>query len=50
MKNGQLEILHGGGVSADEATCDADDLIDNMMVSRDWIKKEFNIKPPKIAW
>ena len=27
---GQLELVHGGAVSADEQTCSADDLIDNV--------------------
>lgn len=50
VRKGQIEVLHGGGVSPDEATCDADDIIDNMILSREWIKKEFDMDPPNIAW
>lgn len=34
VKQGQIELIHGGGVSPDESTCDADDLIDNMIMYR----------------
>jgi hypothetical protein len=50
VRNHQIEILHGGAVSPDESTCDADDLIDNMIRYRQWIQEEFGIDPPKIAW
>ena len=50
VRSQQIEIIHGGAVSPDESTCDADDLIDNMIAYRQWIQEEFGIAPPKIAW
>ena len=49
VKSGQLEILHGGAVSTDEASPNYHDLIDNMMVTRDWLKHEFGVRPD-VAW
>jgi len=42
--------LHGGSVSPDEQLCSADDVIENMMVSREWLQKEFGVETPTIAW
>jgi hypothetical protein len=50
INNGQIEILHGGSVSPDEQLCSADDIIDNMSVSREWLLDEFGMKPPTVAW
>ncbi len=30
--------------------CSADDIIDNMMVSREWLLREFDIEMPTVAW
>jgi len=43
VQKGQIEILHGGSVSPDEQVCTADDIIDNMSVTREWLLEEFGI-------
>ena len=43
------EIVHGGAVSTDEATVSFHDMIDNMIISRHWLQKEFGIIP-NIGW
>lgn len=49
VRNGRVEIVHGGAVSTDEATVSFHDMIDNMMGSRHWIQKEFGVIPD-IGW
>ena len=49
VRDGQLEIVHGGAVSTDEANVTYQDIIDNMSSSRNWIKSEFGIVP-KVGW
>lgn len=43
VKNGQFEFINGGWSANDEATPHFDDIIDNMMVGHEWIKKEFGV-------
>ena len=49
VSEGRYEILHGGAVSADEATVSVHDMIDNMFVSRHWVQKVFGLIP-NIGW
>ena len=49
VQSGQLEIVHGGLVSPDEATTNYADILRNFEAGHDWLKAEFDIKP-KIAW
>ena len=49
MANGQLELVHGGLVSTDEATTNYADVIRNFEVAHDFLRTEFGIKP-KVAW
>ena len=49
MAKGQLEIVHGGLISPDEATTNYADVIRNFEMAHDWLMNEFGIKP-KIAW
>ena len=46
---GQLEIVHGGLVSTDEATTNYADIIRNFEVAHNWLFKEFGVRP-NIAW
>jgi len=41
--------VHGGWVSADEATTMYNDLVDNFLLGRDFTTKEFGVVP-NIAW
>ena len=38
VQDGQLEIVHGGAVSTDEANVTYQDIIDNMSSTRNWIQ------------
>lgn len=49
ISEGQLEIVHGGLVSPDEATTNYSDLVRNFEAAHDFLKSEFGIKP-KVAW
>lgn len=49
VRNGRIEIVHGGWVSADEATTMYNDLVDNFLLGRDFTTKEFGVVP-NIAW
>lgn len=49
IQNGQLEIVHGGLVSPDEATTNYAELIRNFEAAHDFLKNEFGITP-KVAW
>jgi alpha-mannosidase len=49
VKGGQLELVHGGLVGNDEACPLFNDILDNMMLGRRWVKEEFDIES-KIAW
>ena len=42
VKRGQFDLVHGGAVSTDEATVNYNDIIDNMLIAREWIKTEFD--------
>jgi len=45
----QLEIVHGGMVSTDEACTDYADILRNFEQAHDFLWQEFQIKP-KIGW
>ena len=45
VRNGQLEIVHGGIVSTDEATPSYTDIIRNMELGHDFLREEFNYLP-----
>ena len=47
--NGQLEIVHGGLVSHDEATTNYADILRNFEVGLEFLWQEFGIRP-KIGW
>ena len=49
IKDGRLEIVHGGLVSTDEATTNYSDIIRNFEDAHDFLKAEFGVKP-RIAW
>ena len=49
VQNGQLEFVHGGMVSTDEATTNYADIIRNFEAGHDFLKSEFGIKP-KVGW
>jgi hypothetical protein len=49
IKNGQLELINAGWSMHDEACPTYDDMINNMLICHEWIKKEFGIKP-RIGW
>jgi len=49
IKNGQFEVVSGGWGSADQATPNYEDLIDNIMVGHQFLKKEFE-KVPTVGW
>ena len=40
IKNGQLEIVHGGMVQNDEATTNYSDILRNMEQAHNWLKNE----------
>jgi hypothetical protein len=41
--------VHGGAVSTDEATVTFQDIVDNMMTMRQWLKVEFGVEP-RVGW
>lgn len=49
VKNKQLEFVNGGWVDNDEACPNFDDIINNMMIGHEFIKKTFGVYP-KIGW
>lgn len=49
MKEGRLEFIHGGWVSADEACPTYEEQIMNIWLGHDFLKKTFGILP-KHAW
>ena len=48
-KNGQLEFVHGGLVSTDEATTQYTDIIRNFEAGHEFLMSEFGVKP-KVGW
>ena len=42
MKKGQIEFLNGGWCSNDEATTYYEDIIEQMTLGHDFLKKEFD--------
>ena len=49
IKNGQFEVVSGGWGSADQATPNYEDLIDNIMIGHQFLQKEFN-QVPNVGW
>ncbi|CDW86560.1 lysosomal alpha-mannosidase [Stylonychia lemnae] len=49
IKNGQLEIVNGGYIATDEACTTYWEIMQNIIIGHDFLKREFNIAP-KIAW
>lgn len=49
VKRGQLELLHGGMVSTDEACPNYSDILRNFELGQDFLRTEFAVEP-KIAW
>jgi len=49
IKSGQLEITQGGWSSTDEACTNYEDLINNMYMGHNFLKREFGVVP-KIGW
>lgn len=49
VRNGQLELLQGGWVAPDEACPNYEDMIMNMFIGHQFIKREFGVRP-KIGW
>lgn len=45
VKKGQLEIVHGGLVSPDEACPNYSDIVRNFEAAHDFVRDEFNVKP-----
>ena len=45
VKNGQLEIVHGGLVSNDEATTNYADILRNFEAGHDFLREEFGLTP-----
>ena len=43
IQNGQLDIVNGGWSANDEATPDFDDILNNMMIGHEFMKKEFGV-------
>lgn len=49
VENGQLEFVHGGYVSHDEATTNYADVLRNFEAGHDFLKNEFGVTP-RVAW
>ena len=49
VERGQLEILHGGFVSNDEACTNYSDVLRNFEAGHDFVRHEFNITPT-VSW
>ena len=49
IKNGRLEVVHGGLVSNDEATTNYADILRNFEAGHDFLREEFGINPT-IGW
>lgn len=49
VRSGQLDLVHGGMVSNDEACANYTDIVRNYEMGHDFLMSEFGIKP-KIAW
>jgi len=50
VAQGRLEFLLGGWVANDEACPLYEELVTNVMVGHEFLKKELKIDPPKVAW
>ena len=48
--NGQLDIVHGGMVSTDEACTDYADILRNFEQAQGFLDREFGGLRPKIGW
>ena len=49
VKSGQVEIVHGGMVSSDEACPDYADILRNFEQGHEFVMREFGVKP-RIGW
>jgi len=49
VKNGQIDIVHGGMVSSDEACPNYNDMIRNFEMGHSWLWEEFGVTPT-IGW
>ena len=49
VKNGQIDIVHGGMVSSDEACPNYNDMIRNFEMGHNWLWEEFGVTPT-IGW
>eukprot|EP00351_Strombidinopsis_sp_SopsisLIS2011_P006233 CAMPEP_0116881570 /NCGR_PEP_ID=MMETSP0463-20121206/13658_1 /TAXON_ID=181622 /ORGANISM="Strombidinopsis sp, Strain SopsisLIS2011" /LENGTH=123 /DNA_ID=CAMNT_0004533599 /DNA_START=280 /DNA_END=651 /DNA_ORIENTATION=+ len=49
VKNGQLELINAGWSMHDEACPHYEDMINNMMIGHDFVKREFGVTP-RIGW
>jgi len=50
VKEGRLEFLLGGWVANDEACPLYEELVSNVMIGHEFLKRELKIDPPKTAW
>jgi len=49
IKSGQLEIVQGGWTSSDESCANYEDLIMQMYIGHQFLKKEFGVTP-RVGW
>ena len=49
VESGQVEIVHGGMVSSDEACPDYADILRNFEQGHEFVMREFGVKP-RIGW
>lgn len=50
IRNNQFQIVNGGMSAPDEATTNADDIIDNFMRGHQFLKQELDIDDPNVSW
>jgi len=50
IQNGQFTIVNGGISAPDEATTNADDIIDNFMRGHQFMSQELGVEDPNISW
>jgi len=49
VKEGRLEFANGGWSASDEACPNYEDMINNMLIGHNFLKKEFGVKP-RVGW
>ena len=47
---GQLEFAQGGWISPDTASPNYQEFLHSLRVGHDFLERELNLQPPKIAW